>query len=294
MIEQWEEYKIVNRELYNLIEREKTLPKIKKALKYVIGAGGKRTRPVIVILCGKLCGDNDYRKTINMALAVELIHTASLVHDDIIDKGVMRRDVETLHVRYDISLAILLGDWLISKSVELVSVYKNDIIKDFARVGLKMVEGETLDTYSKAEEFDQDAYFKCIKSKTASLFASSAKNACKIVCDDKKAAERLFEYGECLGIAYQLVDDLIEFVKAMDDKRSELESKTILTMYRDIYGPEEAICKTLNLIMSYAQKSKEKLDYFDENEGKEKLTKIVDYMTIEMIGRKKPEVLDLL
>ncbi len=295
MIERWEEYQIVNKELYNLIKREQTLPKIKKALEYVIKAGGKRTRPVIVLLCGKLCGGEDYKKTINMALAVELIHTASLVHDDLIDKGVKRRNVETLHVKYDISLAILLGDWLISKSVELVSVYENEIIEDFARVGLKMVEGETLDTYSKiSRDFDEKLYFKCISSKTASLFASSAKNACKIVCNDDKAAKHLFKYGENLGIAYQLVDDLIEFLDVLDEKRSEVSSKTILTMYKDKYGSEEAVCRVLKLIMDYAKKSKSELDYFDDGESKSKLLKIVDYMTVEMINKRRPGILELI
>ncbi|RLI02608.1 polyprenyl synthetase family protein [Candidatus Bathyarchaeota archaeon] len=293
MIEHWKEYQIVNKELYNLIEQEQTLPKIKKALKYVIKAGGKRTRPVIVLLCGKLCGGN-YKKIMNMALAVELIHTASLVHDDLIDKGVKRRNIETIHVKYDVSLAILLGDWLISKSVELISIYKNEIIEDFAKVGMRMVEGETLDTYSKMMNFDESVYFKCISSKTASLFASSAKNACKIVCDDYEAANHLFRYGKNLGIAYQLVDDLIEFLDVLDDKKSEVGSITIPTIYEEKFGTEEAIYRTLEMIMRYVEKSKSELKYFEECESKEKLLKIVDYMTVKMLSKRKPEILEFL
>jgi octaprenyl-diphosphate synthase len=97
MIEEWEEYEVINRELNNLLESSKSLPKIKKALKHIISAGGKRTRPIIVLLAGKMCGGS-YDDLLNLALAVELIHTASLAHDDVIDRGTMRRNVRTLHV----------------------------------------------------------------------------------------------------------------------------------------------------------------------------------------------------
>jgi len=296
MIESWEEYRIINEELSKLIENVKTIPKIKKALKHIIKAGGKRTRPIIVLLSGKLCGGS-YEDVMNMALAVELIHTASLAHDDVIDRGVMRRNVKALHVEYDISLAILVGDWLISKSVELVSVYDEEIIRGFAEVGMKMSEGEVLDVYSIREPFSEEDYFKCISTKTAALFAYSAKNACMVVSDDRVAAERLFEYGNNLGLAYQLVDDLLEFLDMYEDKSSEFESLTLPMIYAEKFGFEEAVIKVLELIRSYARKSKEALDYFEDCESKSKLLRLVDYMTSDLIKNyvsKNKEVLSLL
>ena len=296
MIESWEEYRIINEELNKLIENVKTIPKIKKALKHIIKAGGKRTRPIIVLLSGKLCG-GCYEDVMNMALAVELIHTASLAHDDVIDRGVMRRNVKALHVEYDISLAILVGDWLISKSVELVSVYDEEIIRGFAEVGMKMSEGEVLDVYSIREPFSEEDYFKCISTKTAALFAYSAKNACMVVSDDRVAAERLFEYGNNLGLAYQLVDDLLEFLDMYEDKSSEFESLTLPMIYAEKFGFEEAVIKVLELIRSYARKSKEALDYFEDCESKSKLLRLVDYMTSDLIKNyvsKNKEVLSLL
>ena len=284
MIENWEEYKIINDELHKLIDSVNTLPRIKKALKYIIQAGGKRTRPIIVLLSGKLCGGS-YEDVMNMALAVELIHTASLAHDDIIDKGVMRRNVKTLHLEYDISLAILVGDWLISKSVELVSIYSDEIVKGFAEVGMKMTEGEVLDVYSVSDNFDEEDYFKCISTKTAALFAYSAKNACMVVSDDKIAAKRLFDYGNNLGIAYQLVDDLIEFLEIHEDKKAEFESRTLPMIYEERYGFESAIERVLKLIKEYASKSKSALDYFDDCESKSKLLRLVDYMTRDVIKK---------
>jgi octaprenyl-diphosphate synthase len=296
MIESWEEYKIINEELNKLVETADTIPKIKKALRHIIKAGGKRTRPIIVLLSGKLCGGR-YEDVMNMALAVELIHTASLAHDDVIDKGVMRRNVKALHVEYDISLAILVGDWLISKSVELVSVYDEEIVKGFAEVGMRMSEGEVLDIYSIKEPFSEEDYFKCISTKTAALFAYSAKNACKVVSDDEVAAEHLFEYGNNLGIAYQLVDDLLEFLEMFEDKKSEFESRTLPMIYEEKFGFERAVEKVLTLIKNYANKSKSALEYFDDCESKRKLLRLVDYMTSDLIKNyvsKNEEILSLL
>ncbi|AEA46158.1 polyprenyl synthetase family protein [Archaeoglobus veneficus] len=297
MIEKWEEYRVVNEALDNLVNEVDAIPKVKKALRHIIKAGGKRTRPIIVLLSGRLCG-GEWSEVMNVALAVELIHTASLAHDDVIDRGVVRRNVETLHVKYDTSLAILVGDWLISKSVELVSVYNEEVIRDFARVGMMMAEGEIMDIDSiKNGGFGEEDYFKCIAAKTASLFAYSAKNACRIVSDDKKAAEYLFNYGNNLGIAYQLVDDLLEYLEIFEDKKSEFESRTLPMIYEERYGFEEAVARTLQLIREYANISRKSLDYFDDCESKDKLLAMVDFMTADLLKNyvsKNREVLRLL
>jgi len=282
MIESWEEYRIINEELNKLIESVRTIPKIKMALRHIIKAGGKRTRPIIALLSGKLCGGT-YDDVMNIALAVELIHTASLAHDDVIDKGVMRRNVKALHVEFDVSLAILVGDWLISKSVELVSGYDEEIVRGFAEVGMRMSEGEVLDVYSVREPFDESKYFECISNKTAALFAYSAKSACIAVSSDKKAADKLFEYGNNLGIAYQLVDDLLEFLDMYEEKSSEFESLTLPMIYAEKYDFEEAVFRVLEHIRSFAGKSKEALTYFEDCESKRKLLRLVDYMTTDLI-----------
>jgi octaprenyl-diphosphate synthase len=282
MIEGWEEYEVINDALNGLVETSKTHPKIKKALKHIISAGGKRTRPLIVLLSGKMCGGG-YSRLLNLAMAVELIHTASLAHDDVIDKGTMRRNVKTLHVEYDLPLAILAGDWLISKSVELTSVYGEEVIKEFANVGKIMSEGELLDVYSTKEYFDEESYFRCIENKTAALFAYAAKNACKVVSKDRKAAKMLFDYGKNLGIAYQLVDDLIEYLEIYDDKRSEFESRTLPMIYEEKYGFEEAMARVISLIRKHANNSENALGYFDDSEEKEKLRYLIDFMTASQI-----------
>jgi|Deesub1362A_J573_1020465.scaffolds.fasta_scaffold00728_8 octaprenyl-diphosphate synthase len=296
MIEDWVEYRKVNEAINKLVDSADTIPKIRKALKHVIRAGGKRTRPVIVLLSSKLCGGS-HEDVMNVALAVELIHTASLAHDDVIDKGMMRRNVETLHLKYDTSLAILVGDWLISKSVELVSVYDEDVIGDFARLGMMMADGEVIDIYSIQDNIDEKVYFDCISAKTAAIFAYSAKNACKIVCDDSEAAEHLFNYGKNLGIAYQLVDDLLEFLEIFEDKKSEFESRTLPMIYEEVHGFEESVARVLGLIRKHTGISEDALNYFDYCENRERLSKMIDYMTADLLRNyvsKDREILNLI
>ncbi len=284
MIENWPEYRIFEKKLSEFVESVDTLPKLRKGIIYAISAGGKRTRPIIVLLSGKLCGGS-YQDVMNLALSVELIHTASLVHDDVIDRAERRRKQEALHRKYDISLAIVLGDWLISKSVELTSVYGEEIIRDFSKVGMMMSEGEVLDVYSVKEPFDERDYFECIGKKTAALFAYSAKSACKIVCDDKVAANRLFDYGYNLGVAYQIVDDLLEYLRALEDKKSEFESRTLPQIYEEKYGRNGGVAKIMDRINEFTEKSLKALEYFDGCEERSKLENIVDFMTHGMIKR---------
>lgn len=284
MIEGWEEFLVFERELKRFVELVEANSKIKKALKYIIFAGGKRVRPIIVLLAGKICGGS-YERLMNLALAVELIHTASLVHDDIIDRAKLRRNKPTLHVEYDLALALVLGDWLISKSVELTAVYGREIIEESAKVGMMMSEGEIMDYYSAKEEFDEEEYFKCIERKTAVLFAYSAKIPGKIVSDDKKAVQKLYEYGYNLGMAYQLVDDLLEYLNTLKDKKSEFESYTLPQIYEKKFGSEDAVERVLSKIKVFTDRSISSLDYFRDCEEKEKLRKIVDYMTKDMLGQ---------
>lgn len=284
VIEGWPEYKIFEKNLINFVESINAVPKIKKALSYAIKAGGKRSRPLIVLLSGKLCGGS-CNDVMNLAISVELIHTASLVHDDVIDRAKKRRRKEALHKKYDVALAIVLGDWLVSKSVELTSKYGEEIITDFSQVGLMMSEGEVLDFYSVREPFNERDYFECIEKKTAALFAYSAKSACKIVCDDRKAADKLFEYGLNLGIAYQIVDDLLEYTKMLEDKQSTFESRTLPQIYEEKFGKDEAVPKVLEKITEFAERSFDALNCFEDCEEKEKLAKIVNFMTYDMISK---------
>ncbi len=282
MIENWEEYLIIEKELKNFMNSVDADIRIKKALRYAISAGGKRFRPIIVLLAGKMCG-SDYSKLINLAIAVELIHTASLVHDDVIDGAEMRRGRIALNKKYNPSLAILLGDWLISKSVELTSVYGEKYIRDFSRVGMMLTEGETMDLYSVQDNFGEEEYFECIKKKTAILFAYSAKTPCEIAGGSDLAVDSMYRYGYNLGTAYQIVDDLLEYLRALKDKKSEFESMTLPQIYEREFGRQTAVEKTLEAIYKFRDESISSLGIFPNSEEKEKLIHIVKFMTDRML-----------
>jgi octaprenyl-diphosphate synthase len=198
-------------------------------------------------------------------------------------EATMRRNVETMNVRYGIPVAILMGDWLISKAVELVSIYDEHVIRDFARLGMMMVKGEVMDIHSIHETASVDDYFECIAAKTAEIFAYTAENACKIVSDDEAAARSLFDYGKNLGIAYQLVDDLLEYWEIYDDKKSELESRTLPVIYEATYGFDESVSKILELIQKHISISKKAIEYFEPCDSREKLHRMIDYMATGML-----------
>lgn len=283
MVEDWEEYRKINRALEKFLDEMDAERGVKKAIRYAIKSGGKRTRPIILMLSAKLCGGSD-EDVINAALAVELIHTASLIHDDIIDRGRFRRNSECLHVKYDESLAMLVGDYLISKSVELVSEYDEEVIKRFSRAGMLMAEGEILDIRSRDDpEFSEEDYYRCIWKKTASLFSVCSWAGCRIVSSIEEWMEKMHQFGRDLGMAYQLVDDMLEFMKAYGDKSSEIESITLPIIYSRYYGVEQGIKKVLKRIMHHVQRAKNHLTIFPDGEVRDKLLRIVDFMTLDLI-----------
>lgn len=282
MIFEWKEYKKINKAIEELGRGTDSTSKIMEVLRSLSTVRGKRTRPIIALLSSELCGGS-HEDVMSFAVAIELIHAASLIHDDVIDKGTMRRNAETLHMKYGVPLAILMGDWLISKAVELVSVYDGHVIRDFARLGMKMVDGEVIDIYSMSDMANEEDYFACTSAKTAEIFSYSAENACKIVSNDTRAASSLSEYGKNLGIAYQLVDDLLEFLEIYGDKNSELESRTLPVIYEETYGFEDSIWRTLDLINRYTSTSKNAIQYFEPCSSREKLLQMTEYMTTNLL-----------
>jgi octaprenyl-diphosphate synthase len=285
MFSGWEEFQEFQRAIASLIDDPAIPPGIMDPLRYMAASGGKRSRPILVLVCGRLCGGSP-RDVMNLALATELIHTASLVHDDVIDGGTVRRSAEVLNVRYDTSLAILLGDWLISKSVELVSSYPRDVIHDFARVGMTMVYGEFRDLRSIPEKIGVADYYRCIDEKTADLFAMSARNTCRIVCGDGEKAEALHTFGRHLGLAYQLVDDLLEFQEMHREKKSVFESRTLPRIYEERFGAGEAESRCLKEIRDHAAAGIDALRIFPPTLERKKLEEMMSYLTDGLVSRR--------
>lgn len=190
---------------------------IKEIVTYIIKSGGKRVRPVLVMLCSKLCGYRG-RKHIPYAAIIEFIHTATLLHDDVVDNAKTRRGLSTVNTVWGNEPSVLVGDFLYSRSFELMSRDgNNEILKTISKVTTALSEGEILEIVKTADvETTEKDYYEIIGNKTAVLFGA----ACEIGAilgqrpDNERRALRNFGYD--LGIAFQLMDDVLDYTSYND------------------------------------------------------------------------------
>jgi heptaprenyl diphosphate synthase len=194
----------------NTTSRNRLLSDIASAL---VGAGGKRLRPAFVILSAKF-GSYDREKVLPLAGAVEILHTATLVHDDIIDRAGTRRGIPTVSQKYGIDMAVYTGDFLFTKAVLMlsknVSTDKLDLV---ARAIKTICEGE-VDQFQERYDMETSilSYLKRINKKTAVLFAASCLlGAQASECGDE-TSKKLARFGYCFGMAFQIRDDLLDFL----------------------------------------------------------------------------------
>ncbi|MEO6313296.1 MAG: polyprenyl synthetase family protein [Chitinophagaceae bacterium] len=181
-------------------------------MRYIVKRKGKQLRPMFVLLSAKLTGTiND--KTYRAASLVELLHTATLVHDDVVDESYERRGFFSINALWKNKVAVLVGDYLLSKGL-LLSLDNDDfeVLKILSHAVKQMSEGELLQI-EKARNLNlkEDVYFEIIKNKTASLLASSCAAGAYSTSQDQLAAEKMRQFGEWVGIAFQIKDDLFDY-----------------------------------------------------------------------------------
>lgn len=281
-IEDLDEYQLIKNAKDELVHSMDDSSRMKQMLMHICSSGGKNIRPVMLVLCTEMCeGSPD--KSVNAALAIELIHSASLIHDDVLDGGLMRRGVESAHKKYGIPAAILCGDFLISKAISLISGYGNDAVHEFGRAGMYMAEGETIDISSVDEEFREKNYFECITKKTGSLFASSAAIGAYVAGMDTDTALMLRTFGENVGNAYQIVDDLLEYLNKLEDKSSTYESVTLPLIYLRTMDHNAAVEKTVQQVRLCVKNAKDILASFPASDARVKLELITDLITVDML-----------
>jgi octaprenyl-diphosphate synthase len=200
----------VEREFLRHVEsRVELIPQIGK---YIQTSGGKRVRPAVLLMASRLAGYTGDRAVL-YASVVEFIHTATLVHDDIIDDSELRRGRLAVHSRWGNDITVLLGDYLYIKSMAMALTQDSlDVIRLLCDVTLRMIEGE-LYQLTKAGDVDitEDEHFEIIRRKTAYLFSGCAQIGGKLGNVSAEQEEALRQYGFNLGIAFQLVDDLLDF-----------------------------------------------------------------------------------
>ncbi|MDE0426260.1 polyprenyl synthetase family protein [Candidatus Poribacteria bacterium] len=188
------------------------------AVQHVVGGGGKRLRPILVVLSAKVCG-YEGSDAHTLAAVVELIHVASLVHDDVLDEAAIRRGRETLHARWGNKVAVLVGDYLHARVLSMLVSRRADdpamaILADTTQA---MCEGEVIHAY-KSGDFDisETEYLKIISFKTGKLITASCTLGAHLGTTDSKQIEALTVYGQQIGIAFQIVDDVLDFAENPD------------------------------------------------------------------------------
>lgn len=188
------------------------LPFVNEICGHILFAGGKRIRPLLTVLFGRLCGIDDQR-LYDLSVTPEYLHAASLLHDDVIDGGEMRRGKPAAYKIWGNKATILAGDFLYARAIHLASSFdKAAIAQTIAETVARMSEGEILQLQRIGNtSFDEDAYLRIVEYKTASLIATSCKIGALLADAAQKQIAAAHGYGHSLGIAFQIIDDALDY-----------------------------------------------------------------------------------
>lgn len=190
-----------------------SVPLIAEVARHLISAGGKRLRPVLTLASASLCGGSG-RGPQALAAAVELIHAATLLHDDVVDDSALRRGLRTANVVFGNKESVLVGDFLFARAFELmVTTGSLRVLDILSRASCTIAEGEVLQLATQADLGTNHAtYLRVIGAKTAALFAAATEAGAVVAGAEPRIAESLGRFGQQFGIAYQLVDDALDYV----------------------------------------------------------------------------------
>jgi octaprenyl-diphosphate synthase len=184
---------------------------------HILGGGGKRLRPALLLLVSKMLRYDGFRDVVYGAV-IEFIHTATLVHDDIIDEAAIRRGRTSINYRWGNNLTVLVGDYLYTHSMNMALAEGNlDVLRLLSNVTIRMIEGEILglETNGRAD-ITRDDYFEIVGRKTAALFGACCRIPAYLVDVPESSATSLFNYGFNLGVCFQLIDDLLDFTSSTE------------------------------------------------------------------------------
>jgi geranylgeranyl pyrophosphate synthase len=226
-------------------------PDLRAALEHLLSSGGKRIRPTLALLTGQMLG-GPHDKLVTLAAAVELLHNATLVHDDLIDGALLRRGMPTLNTRWSPAATVLTGDFMFSHAARLAADTDNlPLIKHFAETLAVIVNGELTQLFSARGVVSQENYYQRIYAKTASLMEMTTRAAAMVSSVDSSVTETLRLYGYHLGMAFQIVDDILDFTGEQDEVGKPIGSDlrqglvTLPTLYYIEDHPDQAEVKSL-------------------------------------------------
>jgi octaprenyl-diphosphate synthase len=187
-------------------------PRIPQVTAHLVGAGGKRLRPMLTLAAARLCG-YDGEHHVRLAATVEFIHTATLLHDDVVDESGQRRGRPTANLLWDNKSSVLVGDYLFSRSFQLmVETGSLRVLDILANASATIAEGEVLQLSAASDlGTDENIYLQIIRGKTAALFSAATQVGAVIAKAPEDQVAALFAYGDALGIAFQIADDLLDY-----------------------------------------------------------------------------------
>jgi octaprenyl-diphosphate synthase len=211
-----EELELVERRLAELLRsREEKLTDIAA---YLIGAGGKRVRPAVTLLVFRACGGSSLRDIVDVAVALELIHSASLLHDDIIDGNQLRRGRDSARCRYGVAETLVTGDFLFSRAFQICGRFEDRLIDWAAEACVALTEGEIMQGRLRHNpDVTYADYLEIITRKTASLFEVGARTAAHLAGAGEAAVDAMARCGHHVGLTFQMIDDLLDVAGAEAD-----------------------------------------------------------------------------
>ncbi len=192
--------------------KSSSAPRIPEVTAHIIAAGGKKLRPMLSLATAKLF-DYQGENHIKLAATIEFIHTATLLHDDVVDESIRRRGKKTANVLWDNKSSVLVGDYLFSRSFELmVETGSLEVLKILASAAAEIAEGEVLQlTETNNLKLTTDNYMRIIHGKTAALFIAACETGAIIANASENQLNAMKNYGNCLGVSFQLVDDYLDY-----------------------------------------------------------------------------------
>ena len=262
-------------------------PLLGEVINFIKQRRGKMMRPMLTLLMAKLCGKIE-ESTYYAAISLELLHTASLVHDDVVDESDKRRGQASVNALYDNKVSVLVGDFLLATSLTNAALTDNiSLVKLVSCLGQKLSEGEIIQlSNTNASDFSEDVYFDVIKKKTAALFSTAAEAGVRSVESCDETAEKAYRFGELIGIAFQIKDDIFDYNPSdslgkpsgndMKEGKLTLPALYVLNAFND-----ESMKKLALKIRSLEATTEEItlfIDYVKQNGGIEYATQVmIDY-----------------
>lgn len=285
-----------------------------KVTRFIVTTKGKQMRPMFIFLCAKLVG-NVNEKTFRGASMIELIHTATLVHDDVVDESFKRRNFFSINALWKNKIAVLVGDYLLSKSILLATDNKDyDLMEVVSRTIREMSEGELLQL-EKARKLDitEEVYYEIIRQKTATLVAACCEIGVLSTANNADLAKKMQDFGTYTGMAFQIKDDLFDYLSSnvigkpvgIDIKEQKMTLPLIHTLKTanetdrkyyfntikrynndkkrvkeliDFVKKSGGLDYAIGVMKDFQQKAKNILNEFPDSEPKTALLKMLDYV----------------